>query len=331
MSYSHLSLNERYVIHHLSLYGLSNREIASRLGRHHSTIDREVVRNGPSYAAGVYVHEAAQRRAEERARWPRLSRRRNHRPLHTYVIAGLRKDWSPEQIAGRLRRDHPSDRMMRISHETIYQWVYRDAAEAGTLFECLRRCHKKRRKQGRYGTGRGLIRGRVSIAERPAIVARRTRIGDWEGDTVEGARGKGGIATLVERKCRYLVAAPLSNKSASTMAAEASGALKRVPRSFRHTLTVDNGKEFAAFKAIERQTGACVYFADPYSAWQRGCNENTNGLLRQYFPKGSDLSHLSRTALASAVKRLNHRPRKCLDYRSPHEVFTAAKRGALHR
>ncbi len=329
MSYRHLSLNERYVIHHLCLYGLSCREIARRLERHHSTIDRELRRNGSSYAGGVYVHEAAQARAQERQRWLRPFRRRDHRRLYRYVVTGLSLDWSPDQIAGRLRRDHPSDRRMRISHETIYQWIYRDAAEGGTLFDHLRRHHKRRCKQGRYGTGRGLIPGRISIAQRPAIVERRARFGDWEGDTLEGARGKGGIASLVERKSRYLLAAPLADKSAATMACGAKGALKRVPAILRKTLTVDNGKEFAGFKMIEEKTGLSVYFADPYSAWQRGCNENTNGLLRQYFPKGSDLSSLSRFELASAVKRLNHRPRKCLGYQSPHEVFTAAKAGAL--
>ena len=153
----------------------------------------------------------------------------------------------------------------------------------------------------------------------------------FERDGTAGARSKGGIASLVERKSRYLLAAPLTDKSAATMTSGAKGVLKQVPPTLRRTLTVDNGKEFAGFKIIESQTGVCVYFADPYSAWQRGCNENTNGLLRQYFPKGSDLSHLSRTELALAVKRLNHRPRKCLGYQLPHEVFTAAIRGALHR
>jgi IS30 family transposase len=330
MSYSHLSLNERYVIHHLRLYGLSGREIARRLDRHHSTIDRELLRNGPRFEGQVYVHEAAQRQADARSRWPRPFRRRDHRRLHLYVVAGLRNDWSPEQIAGQLRRDHAADQRMRVSPETIYQWVYRDAASGGALFEHLRRGHCRRRKQGRYGTGRGLIPGRVGIADRPAVVARRTRFGDWEGDTLEGAKGKGGIVSLVERKSRYLLAAPLNDKSAATMAAKASWALKGVPRFVRKTLTVDNGKEFAKFKLIQQQTGLRVFFADPYAAWQRGSNENTNGLLRQYFPKGSDLSTLTQHALASAVKRLNHRPRKCLGYQSPHEVFNAAIGGALH-
>ena len=329
MSYLHLSLNERYVIHHLRLFGLSSREIARRLDRHHSTIDREIVRNGPRFEGCVYIHEAAQRQADARLQWPRPLRRRDHQRLYRYVVAGLNQDWSPEQIAGRLRRDHAGDQRMRVSHETIYRWVYRNAANGGTLFEHLRRHHRRRYKQGRYGTGRGLIPGRVSIAERPAIVERRARFGDWEGDTLEGGKGKGGIASLVERKSRYLLAAPLPDKSAATMAIGANWALKRVPPLLRKTLTVDNGKEFAGFKTIQKQTGLRVFFADPYSAWQRGCNENTNGLLRQYFPKGSDLSDLNRSELASALNRLNHRPRKCLGYRLPHEVFTAAIRGAL--
>jgi IS30 family transposase len=329
MSYRHLSLNERYVIHHLRLYGLSCREIARRLERHHSTIDRELRRNGPRFDDWVYVHEVAQERADARLRWPRSFRRRDHHRLYRYVVTGLGLDWSPEQIAGRLQRDHAGDQRMRVSPETIYQWIYRDAADGGSLFHHLRRHHRRRYKQGRYGSGRGLIPGRVSIAERPAVVQRRSRFGDWEGDTVEGGRGKGGIASLVERKSRYLLAAPLADKTADTMALGATEALKRIPPNLRKTLTVDNGKEFARFKTIQKQTGLRVFFADPYSAWQRGCNENTNGLLRQYFPKGSDLSGLNRSELASALKRLNHRPRKCLGYRSPHEVITAAIRGAL--
>jgi IS30 family transposase len=238
---------------------------------------------------------------------------------------------SPRAIAGRLRRDHPADRAMRVSQQAVYRWVYRDAAEGGDLFAHLRRRHRKRRKQGRYGTGRGLIPGRVSIAARPAIVGRRARFGDWEGDTLEGARGKGGLASLLERKSRFLLSAPLCDKSAAIMASKASRAFKRVPRHLRKTLTIDNGTEFAKFRTIEQQTGLAIFFADPYAAWQRGSNENANGLLRQYFPKGADLSAVSPSALASALHRLNHRPRKCLAYRSPHEVFSQACRGALHK
>ena len=191
------------------------------------------------------------------------------------------------------------------------------------------RSHKKRRRQRRYGTGRGLIPGRVSIDKRPDLVATRQRFGDWEGDTVEGAKGSGHITTHVERKSRYLIAAKLTNKAAAVTATAVTSAFRRIPKALRHTLTLDNGKEFARFRDIEKHTGLTVYFADPYSAWQRGTNENTNGLLRRYFPKGLDFRNITQETLASAVKKLNHRPRKCLDYQTPHEVFQEARRGAL--
>ena len=329
MPYVHLSLCERYVIHHLTIYGLSLREIGRRLGRHHSTISRELGRNGPGHEGLVYVHESAQRRADARQRWERGCRRRGHGSLYRYVVSGLRRDWSPEQVAGRLRLEHPRDERMRVSQETIYQWVYRDSALGGKLYRCLRRGHRRRRKQGRYGAGRGLIPGRVGIVERPGIVGQRARIGDWEGDTVEGARGKGGIVSVVERKSRYLLAAPLANKAAVTMNAQMIKAFRHIPRSGRKTLTLDNGKEFAGFKVIEQRTGLAIFFADPYAAWQRGTNENTNGLLRQYFPKGSDLTSLRSNHLDRVLKKLNHRPRKCLGYRSPHEVMISELHGAL--
>lgn len=207
--------------------------------------------------------------------------------------------------------------------------MYRDALQGGSLFICLCRRHKKRRRQRCYGSGRGLIPGRISIAERPALVGLRQRFGDWEGDTVEGAKGGGHIASHVERKSRYLVAAKLANKTAEAMATAAILTFRRIPQTLRKTLTLDNGKEFARFKDIEKATGLMIYFADPYSAWQRGTNENTNGLLRRYFPKGTDFRNISDQRLASAVRKLNHRPRKCLGYRTPHEVFQVAKRGAL--
>ena len=169
MPYSHLRSEERYVIYHLRLYGLSHREIGRRLGRHHTTIGRELSRNGPRHCGGVYIHDVAQRRSDERRRIARHHRRRSHGRLYRSVVRGLKRDWSPEQIAGRLKRDHPDDGLMRISPETIYHWIYREAATGGLLFSHLRRRHKKRRKQRRYGTGRGLIPGRVGIEQRPPV------------------------------------------------------------------------------------------------------------------------------------------------------------------
>lgn len=329
MSYVQLTSEERYVIYHLKLFNLSLREIARRLGRHHTTISREIKRNGPAFPTWVYWHAGAHQQALQRRRQPRHYRRRSNVPLVEYVERSLHAEWSPDVITARLKMDHPDDHTMRLSIETIYRWVYRDAASGGTLFNCLCRSHRKRRKQRRYGSGRGLIPGRVSIDVRPGLVATRQRFGDWEGDTVEGAKGSGHITTHVERKSRYLVSAKLANKTATATADAINSAFRRVPRGLRHTLTLDNGKEFARFREIEKNTGLAVYFADPYSAWQRGTNENTNGLLRRYFPKGSDFRNITDEVLASVVKKLNHRPRKCLGYRTPHEVFQEARRGAV--
>ena len=237
--------------------------------------------------------------------------------------------WSPETIAEKLKIEYPENAEMRVSHETIYRWIYLDATEAGILYHHLRRRRKKRRRQKRYGSGGRFIPGRASISERPAIVETRERFGDWEGDTVEGKRSTGYFATHVQRKSRYLIAAKLIDKKAESLTSKRIKAFWRIPKKMRKTLTVDNGKEFARFKKLEDKTGLTVYFADPYSAWQRGTNENTNGLLRQYFPKGTDFRNVSEEDLAFAVKKLNHRPRKCLNYQSPHEVFWKAKNGAL--
>ncbi len=330
MSYCHLSSEERYVISHLALCDLSLREIGRRIGRHHSSISREIKRNRPTYAAdAVYWYDAAQHYADQRKAKAHHWRRKSDRKLVHYVRCKLIDDWSPEEIAGRLMADYPNNEQMRISPETIYQWIYADAINGGILYTHLRRCHKKRRKQRRYGSLRGLIPGRVSICQRPPAVERRARFGDWEGDTLEGAKGSGAIATHVERKSRYLVAAKLCDKAANTMTMASARAFDRIPKRMRKTLTVDNGKEFAQFKQLEKKTGFCIYFADPYSAWQRGCNENTNGLIRQYLPKGTNFKEITNKDLAIIVKKLNHRPRKCLNYQTPHEVIHKAIAGAL--
>ena len=330
MSYCHLSSEERYVISHLALCDLSLREIGRRIGRHHSSISREIKRNRPTYADdAVYWYDAAQQYADQRKVKARHWRKKSNRQLVHYVQRKIIDDWSPEEITGRLIADYPNNEQMRISHEAIYQWIYADAVNGGNLYIHLRRCHKKRRKQRRYGSLRGLIPGRVSISQRPQAVDQRARFGDWEGDTLEGAKGSGAIATHVERKSRFLVAAKLADKAAKTMTIASASAFKRIPKRMRKTLTVDNGKEFAQFKQLENITGLCIYFADPYSAWQRGCNENTNGLIRQYLPKGTNFKNINNNDLAIIVKKLNHRPRKCLNYQTPHEVIYQAIDGAV--
>lgn len=330
MSYHHIIENERYVISHLRLAGYSYHEIGRRLGRSHTSISREIKRNGPTYAPdAVYWYYFTQPVAEKRRHKARSHHRQNHQPLVEYVEDRLRMDWPPEVIAARIRSDYPDDERMRISHETIYRWVYLDASQGGPLHRHLRRQRPRRRRQTRYGSGRRFIPGRVSIDERPAVVETRQRFGDWEGDTLEGAKGKGALATHVERKSRYLIAAKLSDKKAATMNAQSIAAFQKLPRLMRQTLTVDNGKEFSQFKELESETGLKVYFADPYAAWQRGTNENTNGLLRFYFPKGTDFLAVMEEELHFILEKVNHRPRKCLNYQTPHEVFFENSRGAL--
>jgi transposase, IS30 family len=309
------------------LADFSLRQIGRELGRHHTSISREIARNRPTYADdAVYWYDAAEHFAKERRHKAR-HRRRQHGRLVAYVTTKLNLDWSPEAISGRLKVDYPNDETMRISPETIYRWTYLDSRNKGSLHHHLRRRHKYRRRQKRYGSGRRFIPGRVSIDLRPPIVATRERFGDWEGDTMEGGKGKGGLATHVERKCRYLLAAKLTDKKAVTMTQQCIKSFRRTPRILRQTLTLDNGKEFMQFKELERKTGLKIYFADPYSAWQRGTNENTNGLLRQYFPKGTDFRNISEKEVAIVVKKLNNRPRKCLNYQTPYEVYCQALHG----
>ena len=330
MSYRHLTLEERYVIAHLQMHELSLREIARRLERDHSTIARELKRNGPPNGANwPYWYDSAQVRCQARKARARHCRRLQQAALCQYVEQGLRAHWSPETISGRIRLDYPSDARMRISHEQIYRWVYRDTLMGGQLYGCLRLAHRRRRKQRRYASLRGLIPGRVSIGERAQIVAQRRRFGDWEGDTVYGAKTRACLLTQLERKSRYLLAHKLADRTASSVARCEIEQFSRLPAFWRRTLTVDNGKEFADFGQVEQATGLRIYFADPYSAWQRGANENANGLLRRYFPKGTDFSTVSDEALAAVVQALNNRPRKCLGYRTPHEVVQLALSGAL--
>ena len=329
MSYTHLTEQERYVISHLTIAEFSLREIARRINRHHTTVSRELKRIKAQYPYSVYWYDWTHPEALKRRCQARHYRRQRNSRLVRYVKAKLKVQWSPEEIAQRIRIDYPNDERMRISHETIYRWIYLDAVGKGKLYLNLRRSHKKRRRQKRYGTGRRFLAGRKNIAERPKIVGERERFGDWEGDTIEGKKSSGYIATLVERKSRYLLASKLKNKKAATLTCQGIKAFTIVPKKMRHTLTVDNGSEFAQFKEFEKKTGLTIYFADPYSAWQRGANENTNGLLRQYFPKGSNFKDIMEKDVDKAIRILNNRPRKCLNYRTPHEVFWKAVRGAL--
>jgi IS30 family transposase len=291
-----------------------------------TTISREVKRN--SQVSGYYCGDSAEKSANKRQEQPQHLRKYSNAPLNFYVIDKLENDWSPETISGRLKVDFPRSNTMRMSHEGIYQWIYKDASDGGELFSHLR-SHKKRRRQSPYGAGRGCIPGRINISDRPKSIENRSRFGHWEGDSVLGAKGSGGIATHVERKARFLVAAKLNDQRAVTFTNATNKAFKVIPKSWKKTLKVDNGKEFSDFKSIEAGTKMDVYFCDPYSPWQRGTNENTNGLLRHYFPKGINWKTVTNKKLAAAVNKLNNRPRKCLNYQTPNEVFIKSTIGAL--
>jgi IS30 family transposase len=241
-----------------------------------------------------------------------------------HVDCYLRLALSPQQACGRLA----AEGIKAPSVESVYQYVLTDQRNAGNLYTYLR-CQKERRK--RYASGRerrGRIAGRVCIEQRPAIVDRKTRLGDWEGDTVIGKNHKGVLVTLVERKSRYTLACQADTKEALPVC-EAIIEMLRPHKSVCHTITFDNGKEFAQHQRVANCLEAKVYFAHPYCSWERGLNENTNGLLRQYFPKGTDLQQITQSQVQEAVYALNHRPRKCLGYKTPHEVFYGLRLTAI--
>lgn len=325
MSYSHLSLKERFCIHQLYYRKYTLRAIAKLIDRPPSTVSREIKRNKDS--KGVYWDEYAHKRAQERSSIARTQKRFSHRPLLDVVMKGIGNKLSPEIISNRLKREYRSEKM-RVSHEAIYQWLYLEARQGGHHYKNLVRHHKKRKKQRRSGK-RSIIKERVSIHDRPKIVEDKKRFGDWESDSVLGARGQGALATHVERKSKFLVAAKLKDRTSGEYMNATIEAFKSINPLHIKTFTADNGSEFAFFKRLEKATNSRVFFADPYSSWQRGLNENTNGLLRRYFPKGCNFHEISDTLLQEVVDKLNHRPRKCLNYRTAYEVFFKIKSVAL--
>lgn len=320
MSYRHLTMDERNVTWRMKLLGKNNAEIARCLGRSASTISRELRRNAESDKR--YFPGSAQAFANVR-KWNNICRRRTgDSALMAHVDDKLQARWSPEQIAGRLKVRPPKHLAGKtISHATIYRWIWACSDRSQRLRPYLRVACKKRRKPYGKPSKRGQIPNRVSIDDRPAVVNSRTRLGDWEGDTMVGKGHNGRVVTNVDRTSRYTVARKVEQATAASVTAALYDAMRRLPTSKRKTLTTDNGKEFAGHERIARLLKMDVYFAHPYSSWERGTNENTNGLLRQYLPKGTDFFQLTDWRLASYVWQLNNRPRKCLNYRTPAEVF----------
>lgn len=318
MSYRHFSIEEREILALRLVEGKKPSQIGKELGRHHSSVSAEIERNSVD---GDYYPARAQALADCRRRDSKSPWKMSDPAIAAYVKDGLKRRWSPEQIAGRMEVDHPEDETKRISHATIYRWIHEDKRQGGRWRTFLRQGRKKRRK--RYGTGenRGKIPGRVDIDERPKEVAEKARLGDWEGDTVEGAKGTGYLTTMVDRKSQYLVLGRSLTKQATAIRRTIGRGFHRHGELPCETVTLDNGREFTEHEQLGARLGAAVYFAKPYHSWERGLNENTNGLLRQYFPKGIDFSRITAYRVKTVEGALNDRPRKTLGYRTPREVM----------
>ena len=311
--YKQLTLEERYIIYSLKKEGFSQSAIAKNLRRDRTTIWREVKRNsGCKNYRPKQAHEKAIVRRKSSHKHIKFTGR-----LKELVEGYLCQEWSPEQICNHITLEHD----LTISTERIYQHIWSDKANGGTLYKHLRQNRKKRRK--RYGSGknnRGHIKNRTCIEDRPSIVDKRSRVGDWEIDTLIGKNHQGALLSMVERKSRLTLLVNVGSKDASKVTQATITSLKPIEE-YVKTITCDNGKEFGGHEEISNALGTGVYFAHPYCSWERGSNENTNGLIRQYVPKKSDFSLLKESAINFIINRLNTRPRKCLGYRKPIEVF----------
>jgi IS30 family transposase len=323
--YRRLDAEDREAISRGLAAGLKYREIARRLERPVSTITREVKRN---YGHNLYRACAAQRKAEKHSGYRRGGQRKiNKYPrLKRYVETKLGLAWSPDEIARRLRLDYADDMTMQVSHETIYQYIYvlpRGELKA-TLIKGLRQEHKYRHQRKDKASDedkRGHISDMLSIEERPKAVAKRTVPGHWEGDLILGKNKRTAIGTLVERVTRYTMIVHLKAKDAQSVRKAYADALQKLPQTLVKSLTYDQGKEMSDHKRFTIDTGIKVYFAHPSSPWERGTNENTNGLIRQFFPKGTDFAEITHLEVKRVQNLLNNRPRKILEYRTPNEVF----------
>jgi len=318
-----LTVAEREEISRGLASDLSLRTIAARLGRSPSTISRELNRNGGNIS---YRATQADQAAWDRARRPKRCKLACHRTLSRTVAAKLRLQWSPQQIAGWLKREHPEDESHQVSHETIYRSLFIQARGAlkKELQQHLRtqRAIRRSKHACRKENGSGQILNMVSIRERPASVEDRAVPGHWEGDLIAGSNNSY-IATLVERHTRYVMLVKVKNKDTDSVVSALIKQSKKLPGELYKSLTWDRGKELADHQRFTLATDIKVYFCDPSSPWQRGSNENTNRLLRQYFPKGTNLSVHSQAKLNAVARRLNERPRKTLEYETPAERFNA--------
>jgi len=317
-TYKHLDVNERDLLAVLKSKGKSLRKIATILIRSPSTLSRELKRNAPPVYTGYYLSHKAQERADKRNRESHRRPRLKTDVIRRYVEKRLRRGWSPELIAGRLAIEHPE---LSISPEAIYQWVYQEATH---LILSLVRAHRKRKHRGysrKHKTSH--IPERISIQERPQAVLKRHDIGHWETDTINCRKSYQAVQVTVERKARYAKIAKLKTKSARAMSIALTRRLSRYPTNLRLSITYDNGSENAEHLRTNKILGTCSYFCEPFHSYERGTVENTIGLVRRFLPKKTNLAKISQDHLVKIEYWLNHRPRKCLGFKTPAEVFKA--------
>ncbi len=314
MRHKQLTLKERYHIWTSLKCGSSQKEIAESIGVHPSTICREIQRNKDTLTQEyhyAFADTKATNRQQGKIKYTVITSK-----IKTYIKSKLKEDWSPEQIAGRMKLDNG----FCVCHETIYRYIYYNKSRGGRLYKYLRHKNKKYHNRNNSYQRRGIIIDRVSIDKRPKIVEKKNRIGDFEIDTVIGRHHIGALVTVVDRKSKYAMIKKVSSKKAEEVTKALIEMLLPL-KPITKTITSDNGKEFAYHKAVSKALDTNFYFAHPYSSWERGLNEHTNGLIRQYLPKKTDFTQVSKEEITTIQDKLNHRPRKVLNYRTPYEIF----------
>ena len=320
--YQQITQDERDLIAHLHAKGFSHAEIGRRISRDKSTISRELRRNG-SGVYDVYLAHKAQARASIRKQESGQRPRLKNTQIKRYVIRKLKDGWSPEQISGDFRENHPE---LRISHEAIYQFVYaKETLKTMNLKNYLPRANRIRRPRGhsRKHTKSHIPR-RISIDHRPKYIDKRQQIGHWESDTMISRASKASLVVLLERKTRYTKLAKIKAKEAREVSMAINRRLGRFPQLIRRTITYDNGKENVEHERINKVLGTTSYFCNPYHSWEKGSVENTVGLVRRFLPKKTDIAKITKEHIKQIENRLNHRPRKCLNFKTPYQLFTSS-------
>ncbi len=313
MKYTQLTLSRRYHISTLNKQGYSQKYIAQEVEVHPSTISRELRRNIDivrGYNAELAQIKSTKTEMQKKKRFSLT------KPIEKYIRSKLKQDWSPEQIAGRMKLDTG----ISVVHETIYRYIYANKFNGGKLYKYLRHKNKKYHNRSNDYRSSGTIIDRVMINKRPKIVEKKNRIGDLEIDTVIGKNHKGALVTVVDRKSKFVLIKNVPSREASVVTQALIEMIQPI-KAITHTITSDNGKEFAYHKQVSAALDTDFYFANPYHSWERGLNEHTNGLIRQYLPKKSEFLNISKDEIIMIQNRLNHRPRKILKYKTPYEVF----------